>query len=597
MSRKVMRFISFVLVLALAGGASAATLAWDNGGEGSLWSVPENWEPDGIPLAEDTVQIFLPDANCVIDDSVAAECINLYVGTGDAGYCYLDMIGGSLTLDERLRIGEARDSNGVMIVSGGVINVGTTNATNGRLMLGVNGSGTLHMRGGEMNIYDKTEIGRNSGAVGILHMEGGTINFSGNSSDLELAKYGGGTGIVHMTGGTINLEDNIKLGQSGGSASIYLDGGVLNAGNLRNPDDGITGTPLIDITEGMLTLPGDYTAILNQYLENNWIVAYAGLGVVEINLEGDLTVVTASMLPPELASHPVPRNRGTAERPVVLSWAPGIYAVTHDVYFGTDFNDVNDATLENPLDVLVSVAQDANTFDPGELVLGQTYYWRIDEVNDLDPNSPYKGAVFQFNVASYIVVEDFELYNEIPEDEPGSNLVYYTWEDGYANPTVNGGTIGYLSGASLETETIHGGLQSVPLMYSHKNASYSEVTVKLADLAVGTDWTVDDVNELSLWFYGDSSNVSTEQMYVKLYGPDDIEGSKIPYDGEADNLITPEWHEWRVDLAGFEIDLSHVAKLGIGFERTAGGGASGIILLDDIRLYIAEEEEEEEQTQ
>ncbi|MFC1794901.1 hypothetical protein ACFL3Q_15100, partial [Planctomycetota bacterium] len=35
---------------------------------------------------------------------------------------------------------------------------------------------------------------------------------------------------------------------------------------------------------------------------------------------------------------------------------------------------------------------------PDGLVQGQTYYWRIDEVNDAEPNSPWKGHVWSFTI-------------------------------------------------------------------------------------------------------------------------------------------------------------------------------------------------------
>ena len=81
------------------------------------------------------------------------------------------------------------------------------------------------------------------------------------------------------------------------------------------------------------------------------------------------------------ASSPVPANRAVdVPRNVVLSWTPGESAVTSDVYFGTSANDVAGASVGNPLGVLVSQGQDANTCDAGRLEFGQTYYWRIDAV-------------------------------------------------------------------------------------------------------------------------------------------------------------------------------------------------------------------------
>jgi len=82
---------------------------------------------------------------------------------------------------------------------------------------------------------------------------------------------------------------------------------------------------------------------------------------------------------------------------VYLSWTPGIGAVEHDVYFGTSFDDVNDATAsEPPVDPYKGRQTDTSYGVTAALVPGTTYYWRIDEVNDLDPESPYKGRVWSF---------------------------------------------------------------------------------------------------------------------------------------------------------------------------------------------------------
>ena len=79
-----------------------------------------------------------------------------------------------------------------------------------------------------------------------------------------------------------------------------------------------------------------------------------------------------------------------------LSWKPGPYADTHNVFFGTDFDDVNDATTTNPLGATLSEGQDANTFDPVSLAYGTTYYWRVDEVNAPSTPGQYKGNVWSF---------------------------------------------------------------------------------------------------------------------------------------------------------------------------------------------------------
>ncbi|MHC4497507.1 MAG: LamG domain-containing protein, partial [Planctomycetota bacterium] len=100
---------------------------------------------------------------------------------------------------------------------------------------------------------------------------------------------------------------------------------------------------------------------------------------------------------PNLASNPSPRNYLSNVCPdVELSWDAGAKAADengHDVYFGTDFSDVNDANVGEPRGVYVDRQSDVNYNPPGLLEYGTTYYWRVDEVNGLDI---WKGQVWRF---------------------------------------------------------------------------------------------------------------------------------------------------------------------------------------------------------
>ncbi|UCC22785.1 MAG: hypothetical protein JSW23_01575, partial [Planctomycetota bacterium] len=82
---------------------------------------------------------------------------------------------------------------------------------------------------------------------------------------------------------------------------------------------------------------------------------------------------------------------------VVLSWTPGPNASSHDVYFGTDFNSVSDATTTSGEYMLSQDANsyDTNDYDPCGLEFSKDYYWRIDGVNGPDS---YKGDVWSFTV-------------------------------------------------------------------------------------------------------------------------------------------------------------------------------------------------------
>jgi len=88
---------------------------------------------------------------------------------------------------------------------------------------------------------------------------------------------------------------------------------------------------------------------------------------------------------------------------VNLGWRAGDSAVSHDVYLGDNFDDVNDGagdTFRGNLDLTTTslIAGFTGYAFPDGLVPGTTYYWRIDEVNDADPNSPWKGDVWSFSI-------------------------------------------------------------------------------------------------------------------------------------------------------------------------------------------------------
>jgi regulation of enolase protein 1 (concanavalin A-like superfamily) len=124
--------------------------------------------------------------------------------------------------------------------------------------------------------------------------------------------------------------------------------------------------------------------------------------------------------PPDLSSD--------IRRDVVLSWSPGKYAATHNVYFGTDADVVAAADAANPMGVLVSGGQDANTYDPtGLLDYGQTYYWRVDEVNALPDGTVFPGSVWSFTAEPVLyTVQNIVVTASIPtalaSGEPGVTI-------------------------------------------------------------------------------------------------------------------------------------------------------------------------------
>jgi len=268
----------------------------------------------------------------------------------------------------------------------------------------------------------------------------------------------------------------------------------------------------------------------------------------------------------------------------IITWSPSVFAASHQLYFGTDKDAVKNADTGSP-EYKGTRDLGAESYDPGKLELGVTYYWCVDEVNDVNPDSPWPGILWSFTTASFLVVDDFEDY------DTGDNQIWYTWKDGlgYAahgnEPAYpgngTGAAVGDESTASYTEETIvHGGSKSMPLFYDNSVLKYSEAQKTLTS---PRDWTENGVGTLSIWFRGDSANAA-ETLYVAL------NGSAVVSHDNPNAAQTATWTRWNIDLQAFAdqgVNLANVntIALGLGNKKNPVAGGSGTMYFDDIRLY------------
>ena len=267
-------------------------------------------------------------------------------------------------------------------------------------------------------------------------------------------------------------------------------------------------------------------------------------------------------------------------RNTTLSWKPGQYASSHDVYFGTSWDDVNDANTLVTLEVYKE-NWDVNDYNPGILELGTTYYWRIDEVNNSDVNSPWKGKVWQFTVASFLFIDDFESYVSYGTENP----IHSTWQNDFDT--------GAWVELGFEPLPVHRGDQSMEYGYDSDYPDAEKYSENYRNYANAQNWEEADVKLLTLFFYGhpDNDANSTEQMYFGIQDSNGTESySEVRYGdyGEDMNDIRlAEWTEWNMDLADFNATLTDVRKLFLGFgDREApSAGGMGYVYFDDVRLY------------
>jgi hypothetical protein len=217
---------------------------------------------------------------------------------------------------------------------------------------------------------------------------------------------------------------------------------------------------------------------------------------------------------PVNAFSPVPAKDATdVKRTQILSWKSGQRASLHQVYFGTDMEAVRIANTGSP-EYKGTKEPGDESYDPGILELETSYYWRIDEVNNLDANSPWMGEVWSFTVGNFLIVDDFEAYNT------SDNQIWFAWHDGLGAGTPGtepyfpgngtGSAIGDdTTGSYTEEIIVHGGGQSMPYWYNNNKQGYAYYSQAEMELSSGNDWTAEGVKELSLWFRGYSATVGS----------------------------------------------------------------------------------------
>ncbi|KPK34581.1 MAG: hypothetical protein AMJ65_18135, partial [Phycisphaerae bacterium SG8_4] len=232
---------------------------------------------------------------------------------------------------------------------------------------------------------------------------------------------------------------------------------------------------------------------------HNTTIDMAGVGVKSVRLTASSN--WAGLLPqfglsevrflsiPVQASDPTPAS-GSLDMPLDadIAWRAGREAATHDVYFSDDVQAVVDGTA--PVTTVTEAGH-----GPLSLDLGKTYFWRVDEANDVETPSLWPGEVWNFTTIESLVVEDFESYDA---DE---NQIWFTWHDGlgYGVPGTPDFFGGNGTGAAVGDETtpsfteqsiVHGGSQSMPLSYDNNKQGALNYSETSRTLDSQRDWTV-----------------------------------------------------------------------------------------------------------
>jgi len=279
---------------------------------------------------------------------------------------------------------------------------------------------------------------------------------------------------------------------------------------------------------------------------------------------------------PFYSTGPYPAN-GAANAPQTakLSWIASEHATSQELFFGEDKDAVTASTTPT-----ATLAADETTFDPGALVAGKTYYWRVDELNPAEAGSPWKGVTWSFTVANFLVVDNFELYT----DEVGER-VFQTWLDGlgYTEPEEvlgngTGSTVGHWPAPVCELDTVYSDFQAMPMDFNNAvDPFYSQAD---RTWTAAQNWTAGGLNTLVIHVYSADAN-AISGLYVTL-GDSTGKSATVKYAGAA---TTDTWIEWQIPLTGLSpVNPAKINKMSIGVGNPTApvAGGTGQIIIDDI---------------
>ncbi len=598
MSLDVMKKFILILVCCLTGFVSAAT--WIGGTDPNLWNQPENWDK-GVPASNNWAVI--DQGFCNIDSSHfgndAAECLRIVMKGNSSTQAHLLLDGGELytfptSSAYSCLFGDVADANVLFEVKDGYYKHITSSN-----ILGRKGQGIWDISGGLVEI-NRIEIYGRGGetAPSKLNISGGTMimdppstNYNANIGYGVSSIYNLAEAEINVSGGQLILERaSIFLARDYAKATLNVSGGevMLYNGALHLPKGGEGNTAIVNLTGGTvyasdglefgggdksltmskgssLILGGDWVDRIESYINDGWFSIQDGRMFIGYDAGGDETAITVQ--DPDLAWAPDPLDMASyVDYQKQLSWSAGDSAASHDIYLGTDLEQVQMA--DNTLPVGISTYKgnlplETTTYDPGDLILGQTYYWRVDEVNS--DSTITVGPIWSFTVSPYLQVETFEGYNE--PNEPAAD----TWI-----PSANASVL-----AEFEYPW-----QSVLMTYDNSASPFYSQIVRTFNPPLDVT-AAGQAESLHIRAKGADSSSSLEPWYTTLTDTN-TNSATVYYDGPAEDIAVRDRFSWDIDISDFSgVDVNEISTMAIGFgdkDNPAPGG-SGSLYLDDIRVY------------
>ncbi len=467
MSKKPYILLFSFLLVALAGSVSAQCNWWERqtmwgATEGTSWHEPNNWDNNEPNICVWACIQGNPDCNITGAAAAARISVACWASAQTTSRLIIAPTATTIEAGFALDIGTFVDNleYGTIDMYGGTVRTSTAGAAG--LVIGGADTG-LGQVYGIVNIYDGNIIVPKFNIVrGTVNIYGGQLWDTGTASSWTISKTYA-MNKINIEGGTFRIISNRTAAGSGFMLAI-ADGRIC----------GYNGR-------------GDVTAV---YTDGN-------------------TVCTAV---PNFgrAWAPVPGN--TAD-PVTLnptlSWSPGEWVKAlneHAVYFGTSFADVNSGAAG-----AYQGLRDVNNYTPpGPLTVSTTYYWRIEEINEANAGSPWKGQVWQFKTLGGIAINPKPAVGATGVEINDLNL---RWTAGQWAATTNGHRVFF----GTDANQVRDANTSTPVIYRGQQTATSYPFSSLPGGVLAYDsnyfWRIDEVNSATVW-KGDVWDFNTPHFYI-----------------------------------------------------------------------------------
>ncbi|MEN6427371.1 MAG: LamG-like jellyroll fold domain-containing protein [Phycisphaerales bacterium] len=269
------------------------------------------------------------------------------------------------------------------------------------------------------------------------------------------------------------LESYMGFGAKGVAIEYSADGQTWTA--LENVPEFAQGTGTATYTANTIV---DFGEVMAKHVRLTINTTWGATGITGLS-------EVRFFYSPAQAFEPAPADGATGvDLDATLNWRPGREVTSHEVSFGTDPTALAADTVTE------------HSYTPASMAFGTKYYWKVDELGDA---GTYEGSLWSFTTEEFAPIDDFESYTD---NMDARETIWDTWTDGVTTK-ASGSQVGYTDAPFAEKTIVHGGMQSMPLMYNNAGDFFFSEAEREFESA--QNWTGNGASELCLWVRGNAA--------------------------------------------------------------------------------------------